>query len=108
MADSIYLLKNCDVCGITFYKNELIKQGGLWVCRADYNEPPPDKRPLGGEGGATGVDFRQNASGYYSTTEGVSITKYTVSDSSNVPIDTSVPYTILTGSVTTVTYDVRN
>ena len=108
MSDSIYLLKDCDVCGITYYKNELIKQDGLWKCTADYNQPAPDKRSLGGEGGVTGGDFRQGATGYLSTTEGVSITKYTVSDSANVPIDTSVPYTIINGSVQTVTYHIHN
>ena len=108
MKDSIYLLRDCDICGITYYKNELIRQNGLLVCVHDYNQPAPDKRPLGGEGGATGGDFRQDASGFDSITDENSIPKYVISDSSNVPIDTVVPYTILNGSVTTVTYSLKN
>lgn len=108
MSDSEYLLMDCQVCGFTYHKNELIKQKGLWTCVYDYNQPAPSTKPLGGEGGATGADFRQGASGYLSTTEGTAITKYTITDSSNVPIDTNVPWTILTGSVTTVTYDLHN
>lgn len=30
---------DCDTCGFTFYKKDMLKQNGYWVCRDCYDEP---------------------------------------------------------------------
>lgn len=108
---SQYLKRDCDICGFTYYANELIKQNGLWKCTQNqcYNQPPPSTKSLGGEGDNVG-DPRVTAftmANLAQPTENI-LTKYTVTDSSNVKIDTTVPYLVLQGSVTLASYTVSN
>lgn len=108
MNDSIYLLMNCQVCGFKFYKNELIKQDGLWKCRDDYNQPPPSDKPIGGA--SISGNYRVDSVGIDSTEvpDDKIMTKYTVTDSSNLPIDTTVPYMLVTASIDLVNVELTN
>lgn len=108
MRDSIYLLMDCQVCGFKFYKDQLIKQDGMWKCRDDYNQPPPSDKPLGGS--SISGNYRVNSTGLSSTevpTESV-MTKYMVSDSTNLPIDTTVPYMLVNASIGLINVTLTN
>jgi hypothetical protein len=108
MNDSIYLLRVCDICGFKFYKNELIKQDGLWKCRDDYNQPPPSDKPL--SGASISGNYRQDSTDIGSTEvpDDKIQAKYTVMDSSNLPIDTTVPFMLVTASAGLINVTLTN
>lgn len=59
-----YLKYDSDRSGFTYFKRELIKDEGRWVHPTEYDEPPPYKKYIGGEGEANTGEMRTNRKVY--------------------------------------------
>ena len=53
-----YLKYDSDRSGFTYFKRELIKDEGRWVHPEEFDEPPPHKKYIGGEGEANAGESR--------------------------------------------------
>jgi len=59
-----FLKYDSDRSGFTYFKRELVKDSGRWVHPDEFDEPPPTKKYIGGEGDATSGDIRADRKAY--------------------------------------------
>ena len=97
-----YRLKLSDRSGFQYLKRELIKDGSSWVGPDEYDEPPPSRLSLGGEGDISRGDYFRSSTSTAIDPGNENPTFYITALNGITP-NTTHPYMRVTGSNNAIT-----